>query len=194
MAVVGPFVDALHGTNGVSNDDHDQNERVAEGKEAESLDQPERAENKELEDANEEGGNAGGHRDALAEEKEDKATVVEEESKGGGRGGASAVEPASAKVEPSESSVVASPSSQASASPSPAVGLSPVLAESKDAAGGKSSVKVKQSLGAFHHLAPMRKPSALQSRLGEIRSGMGGDAPWDPFGKPILGKKEFKKE
>ncbi|GMI18014.1 hypothetical protein TrLO_g14548 [Triparma laevis f. longispina] len=69
----------------------------------------------------------------------------------------------------------------------------------------------KQSLGAFHHLAPMRKPSGLEGKLGDIRKSMGGggglgpvgggglggggalgSAPWDPFGKPVLGKKEAK--
>ena len=71
----------------------------------------------------------------------------------------------------------------------------------------------KQSLGAFHHLAPMRKPSGLEGKLGDIRKsmaseggglgpvgglgggrggGLGGSAPWDPFGKPVLGKKEAK--
>jgi hypothetical protein len=53
----------------------------------------------------------------------------------------------------------------------------------------------KQSLGAFHHLAPMKRPSQLEGKLGELRSKMasemsgGGDAPWDPFGKPVIGAK-----
>ena len=52
----------------------------------------------------------------------------------------------------------------------------------------------KQSLGAFHHLAPMRKPSQLEGNLADLRKTMakemsgGSDAPWDPFGKPIVGK------
>ena len=49
----------------------------------------------------------------------------------------------------------------------------------------------KQNLGAFHHLAPMKKPSQLEGKLGDIRKGMGnegGAAPWDPFGKPVVGK------
>ena len=56
---------------------------------------------------------------------------------------------------------------------------------------------MSQSLGAFHHLAHMRKPSGLEGKLGDIRKSMGpgplggpgggGAAPWDPFGKPVLG-------
>jgi len=43
----------------------------------------------------------------------------------------------------------------------------------------------------------MRKPSGLEGKLGDIRKSMGpgplggpgggGAAPWDPFGKPVLG-------
>ena len=37
-----------------------------------------------------------------------------------------------------------------------------------------TSASDKQSLGAFHHLAPMRKPSSqLESQLGEIGKSMG---------------------
>ncbi|GMI39585.1 hypothetical protein TrCOL_g5030 [Triparma columacea] len=72
-------------------------------------------------------------------------------------------------------------------------------AEAKNTPGGgqQQEGSRKQSLGAFHHLAPMRKPSGLESKLGDIRKGMGGlgpvggggnAAPWDPFGKPVLGK------
>ena len=73
----------------------------------------------------------------------------------------------------------------------------------KKEAKGKSAISPpKQNLGAFHHLAPMRKPSQLEGKLGDIRKNLengggsslsggslGGPAPWDPFGKPVLGAK-----
>lgn len=68
-------------------------------------------------------------------------------------------------------------------------------AESKDGGGGAASAQNsnKVNLGAFHHLAPMKKPSALEAKLGDFRQGSeaglsAGAAPWDPFGKPVLGK------
>ncbi|GMH46549.1 hypothetical protein TrRE_jg8835 [Triparma retinervis] len=83
---------------------------------------------------------------------------------------------------------------------SPAAGGPAGGSEAKKSPDGQqgASDNRKQSLGAFHHLAPMRKPSGLEGKLGDIRKGMGGGlgavggggnkAPWDPFGKPVLGK------
>ena len=96
------------------------------------------------------------------------------------------VQPRKSPAKAVEDETVASPTTRE-------VGASEAKADMEERRGS-----TKQSLGAFHHLAPMRKPSGLENKLGDIRKSMGGGgglgpiggaAPWDPGGKPVLGKK-----
>jgi hypothetical protein len=73
---------------------------------------------------------------------------------------------------------------------------SPAVTKRKQLSEGKRAETVPErarlpipKVKAPHHIAPMRKsgagmPSVL--RPGAL-AGAGGAAPWDPFGKPILG-------